>query len=310
MVAAIALTTGCASQDQMWDLNDQARITPEDYTTPMADAMQCSAETQLVKGRDFRLGIGIIGAEDGVFDYESQGKYTPNSAHHMMITALKASGFRVMNRLGEVTTMMEWENAKSMDKLLGDGKSNYVDAQRPMRDYDGEIITNKMGNQVPETYKKEIRHRILTHGQMLGSTHLLSGAITRLDFDTSSGGFELYVNGVGAGKRVYRMLIGMDMHVTNTITGEIEWAKAYDKQFFGVEIAAGVFRMIDGEMVDLNTGVETGEPIQTGVHYLVDYIAYDMSREFRGVAKFCDDKLPQPEVEVEHHSDEVAQQDS
>lgn len=291
MAAAVMAVTGCVSQETKWNLTAQDRVAPTEYTTPLEDAMACSRDMMLGK-EDFRLGIGVITAEDGVFDYEGQGNYTPSTSHHMMITALKATGFRVINRLGEVTKVMEWENARAMDKLLGDGKSVYVPDRRAILDDDGDPWLNKEGEQSFETYHREIKYRVLTHGQMLGSTHFLSGAITRLDFNTSSGGFELAVDGIGIGKRVHRMLVGMDLHITNTITGEITWAKGYDKQYFGVEVKAGVFRLLDNNLIDLNMGVETNEPIQTGIHYLIDYAAYDIAREHFDVGETCDQYLP------------------
>lgn len=293
---------GCVSEPQMWSLNDQNTIAPKDYASPMSAAMACANDSTTYTG-DIRLGIGIITAEDGVFDYESQGNYTPNSAHHMFITSLKGSGFRVMNRLGEVTKVMEWENQKSMDKLMGDGYSNYVKAQRPILDDDGDPWLNKAGEKTYESYNREIRYRILNHGQLLGSSHLFSGAITSLDFDTSSGGIELAINGVGIGKRAYRMRIGMDLYITNTISGEIEWAKAYEKQYIGVETRAGGFRLIDSELVDFNLGIQTNEPIQAGVHYMVDYIAYDLSRIMRGTGPECDQFLPGAQVNSEESAD-------
>ena len=281
----VLLLTACASEPTMWVLNSQDRVAPTPYVTPLSAAMQCAKESKSYSG-DIRIGIGVITAEDGVFDYEGQGNYTPASAHHMFITALKASGFRVMNRLGEVTKIIEWENARSMDKLLGDGYSTFMP-------YEVEVGHDKMGP-ITEERKREIKYRVLTHGQLLGSTHIISGSITRLDFDTSSGGFELAINGTGIGRRTYRMLVGMDMHITSTISGEVEWAKAYDKQYFGVETKAGSFRLMDSNLVDLNMGVETNEPIQTGIHYLIDYIAYDLARDMRGIGDECDVALPVP----------------
>ena len=305
IILSTLLITGCASEPTMWDLNSQDRIEPTVYVSPMDNALYCAKHN--AKKNDIRLGIGVIRAEDGVFDYEGQGNYTPSSAHHMKITSLMASGFRVINRLGEVTAMMEWENQKAMDKLLGDARSNYVRDQRPVVDYDGEPVTNKMGEQMYEPYNREIKYRILNHGQILGSTHLLSGAITRLDFDTSSGGFELYYDGVGIGRRVYRMLVGIDLHVTDTITGEVVWAEGYDKQYFGIETKAGAFRMVDDNLVDLNAGAETNEPIQTGIHYMMDFIAYDLSRYFLGVDS-CDSELPNSVLESGGSGDSQQQQ--
>ena len=273
----------------MWDLNDQSRIAPATTISPMAPAMACAKESKTYAG-NIRMGIGVIKSETGVFDYEGVGNYVPTSIHHMMLTSLKASGFRVINRIGEVTAIIEWENAKAMAKLLGDGQPNYVKATRPMTDYDGDPIYNKNGEQQYEEYDKPIDYRILTHGQMLGSTHLLSGSLTRIDFDTSSGGFELYYDGIGVGKRIYRMLVGLDLHVTNTITGEVEWSAGYDKQYFGVETKAGAFRLLNDNLIDINFGQQTNEPIQAGIAYLVDFAAYDMARYFLGVK--CDDLLP------------------
>ena len=288
VATALLALGGCASEQTMWDLSDQGRIAPKEYVTPLSAAMSCAKDSDSYAG-DIRLGIGVISAEDGVFDYEGQGNYTPNSAHHMFITALKASGFRVMNRLGEITKVIEWENAKSMAKLLGDGYSTYIP-------YEVQVGEDKMGP-VTEERKREIRYRVLNHGQLLGSTHVISGSITRLDFDTSSGGFELGINGTSIGKRTYRMLVGMDMHVTNTISGEVEWAKAFDKQYYGVEMKGGSFRLMDSQLVDLNFGVQTNEPIQTGIHYLVDYIAYDLARDMRGVGTECDADIPKSVLE-------------
>lgn len=258
-----------------WDVNRQASPAPGLSKSPLDTALSCVAEHR-PEGFDVpKIGVNQVTNSTGVFDYEGAGNYLPVDAGHMFITALWDAGFRVVTRQGETVQALEWELNYAMQKVLGDGEMHTI-----------------MDISQPEGRTREIPYRVVQSGVLLGSDLLLVGSINRLDFDTSSGGLEVYVNGYSIGRRSYSALVGMDVALVDTRSTEIIWAETYAKEYIGIENKAGVFRFEgNSNLVDVNFGIQSNDPLQAGLQDMVNFAAFDMARTLFKVGDFCDSHL-------------------
>lgn len=273
LIFVAALLSGCASTSPNWDLNRQNSPAPGLAKSPLDSALVCVAGHKPIPEDVPKIGIGTITNSTGIYDYEGQGGYLPTDAGHMFTTALKDAGFRVVLREGSTIAMAEWELNYSMKKVLGDGKMHVI--------YD-----------LAQNRETEIPYRVVGAGTLLGSDLLLVGSINRLDFDTSSGGVEIYVNGYEIGRRSYSALVGMDLALVDTRTTEVIWAETFSKEYFGIENKAGVFKFEgNSNLVDVNFGVQSNDPLHAGLQDMVNFAAFDMGRTIFKIGDFCDSEL-------------------
>jgi curli biogenesis system outer membrane secretion channel CsgG len=96
----------------------------------------------------------------------------------------------------------------------------------------------------------------------LGSDFHITGSINSLDF-LPGGGADVSVYGVGAKYRQHRMLIGMDLFLTDTRTSEVVGSSSIFKQVVADEIGANIGRFFG----DILVAVDLGEQHREAVHF-------------------------------------------
>jgi curli biogenesis system outer membrane secretion channel CsgG len=264
IAAAIMAVTGCSANTARWESTRENSAPAEVAFSTEADHMACTAaySSGIAATETPVIGVGVIGNSTGIFDYEGTGNYLPLDAGHMFTTSLKKSGLRVVTREGSAQQMVEWELDKAMKKILGDKVDHEVNSIDPKT---GEMITTM------------IPYRIVPAGVITGSDLLLTGSINRLDFDTSSGGVEVYVQGYSVGRRSYSALVGFDLALVDTATSEVIWAQQYEKKYFGIENKAGMFKVENGRLFDINLGVQSNEPLHAGLADMVSFASFDIA---------------------------------
>jgi len=253
---------------------------PVRSVTPLDDALAC-LRAHRPADMDLRFAVYTVPDRTGVMDYDGPGKYVPQAAELMLITALARAGVRQVNRTAVAVT--EWELKQALEKRLGEGAPVTVGETR-------------------------YPFRPIRMGQLLGSSYTIFGAITELDFDIVSDGVEASVGGLGAKARGYYVSVGVDIVVADTRTTEIVWARSYRKQIWGREIEAGLFRFFDVnpggngrgaggigvELFDIRLGRQQNEPIHASLRWVMAQAAYDIVRDFTGIGDVCDDRVPGP----------------
>lgn len=264
LFAAIALTTGCAANRTDWEAKRTNSEAPEIAFSTHAAAMACAKASAGPRADVPVIGIGVIGNSTGIFDYEGTGNYLPTDTAHMFTTSLNKSGLRVVTREGSSQAIVEWELDMAMRKILGDKKPHEINSIDPKT---GEMVTTT------------VPYRIVPAGVITGSDLLLIGSVNRLDFDTSSGGIEVFIDGYGVGRRSYSTLVGMDLALIDTATSEVIWAEQFEKSYFGIENKAGVFKYESDNLVDINMGVQSNEPLHAGLADLVSYASVTIANE-------------------------------
>jgi curli biogenesis system outer membrane secretion channel CsgG len=265
---------------------------PRLNTTPMEPALACLRRYVRSSRGDLRIGVNDFIDGTGVMEGGTQYSHALSQRPDMMmVVALAGAGAHLVNRSS--VNVAEWELKQAMDKKLGDGRKEKIA---------GETVT----------------FRPVRTGVILGSTDYVSGAITELNWNISSGVAEAGAYGAGIGKRVYRISIAVDLMVTNTQTTEIVYAKSFKKQLVGYEINANFFRFFNQntalqavtlgsasastvtqalELFDANLGEKQNEPTQVALRWVIDLAAYDIMRKLTHAGQSCDILLPRENID-------------
>jgi len=260
---------------------------PHLNTTPMAPALACIRAYSRKTFRNLRIGVNDFVDGTGVMEGGTQySRALTQRPDMMMVVALASAGAHLVNRSS--VNVAEWEMKQAMEKKLGDGRKEVVDGQ-------------------------PVDFRPIHTGVILGSTDYVSGAITELNWNISSGVAEGGAYSAAVGKRTYRISIAIDVMVTNTQTTEIVYAKSFKKQLVGFETNANFFRFVNQntalqivslgnaataaatqalELFDANLGEKQNEPTQVALRWVVELSAYDIMRRLTHAGTKCDSLLP------------------
>jgi curli production assembly/transport component CsgG/holdfast attachment protein HfaB len=127
------------------------------------------------------------------------------------------------------------------------------------------------------------------------SDFVVVGALTELNYNIVSGGIGLNVSGIGANTRAVVINVALDVRVIDPRTLAVPYVTSLQKQIYGVEVDANVFRFFGTELVEFEAGNVKNEPLQLGVRSVVEMAAYQIMTEFL--------KLPQvPECHLKEEN--------
>ncbi len=294
-LVAVAGLAGCtAFTPNHKDVLPVVGPAPRLNTTPMEPALACLRSQLKNSRRDRDLRVGVNDFVDGTGVMEGGTQYSHALSQRpdmMLVVALASAGAHLVNRSS--VNVAEWEMKQAMEKKLGDGRKETVDGQ-------------------------SVTFRPIHTGVILGSTDYVSGAITELNWNISSGVAEAGAYSAGIGKRTYRISLAIDVMVTNTQTTEIVYAKSYKKQLVGFETNANFFRFVNQdsalqivtlgnaaastatqalELFNANLGEKQNEPTQVALRWAVELAAYDIMRKLTHAGQSCDILLPREKID-------------
>ena len=240
--------------------------------TPSDALLACVADHRN-KNKDIRIAIGDIVDGTGAKTFSDGSSSMFSQRPDLMVTvALAKTGVTVLNRTS--SRVSEWEMSQAMDKRLGDGKDVSVGTET-------------------------VPYRPIEAGQILGSTHYLTGAITEVNWNIESSGHRYNIAGVHSYKSAYRISIAVDLVLTETTTTRVIKAESFTKQLVGLEVETGVFRffsvdnsVLDStELFDASVGQQQNEPVQRALRWVLEYGTYDMVADLLGASTSCDPLL-------------------
>lgn len=253
LVAAIAVSvaSGCAAMGSMdhGKGSVSSLIGPgvTNNHTPYTVGLVCIGNEIRDKARNkIRIAVGDIPDLTGKIDAEDGGYRVTQGATAMAISALgKLNAVRIVER--SKTDIFEFELDLSSKKVLGDGHKY------------------RLPNETV------IDYRPVKTGVVQGSDFFITGAISELNFNISSGGISGDGDGMGAGMRQYVMNVAGDFRIVDSVTLEIVKTETLQKQIVGYETDLGVFRFFGSTLLDINTGNKMDEPLQLGVRALIEH---------------------------------------
>ncbi len=124
-----------------------------------------------------------------------------------------------------------------------------------------------------------------SHGrtmQWIASDYHITGSINSLDF-LPGGGFDVNVYGAGAKYKQHRMLVGMDLSLTNTHTSEVVAVSSIFKQIVADEMGAGVGRFFGQTLVSIDLGQQSREAVHFATRNMLKLAVYNLLSDLYGI---------------------------
>ena len=231
--------------------------------TPYTDALICLQ--QYARAHNLAspvLAIGRIEDKTGKVETDGSGRKITGGASEMAITAFSKAGATLVERFD--MSVPEIEMRYAAQKLL-------TDAPQPVAGQ-------------PQPYRMNYA------GQVVGSNFTVIGAITELNWNIVSSGFDANAGAQGAkattghlGSQTYVLNIATDIRVVDTVSQRVVDVKSYQKQIYGYQVGVGVFSLLGGHIYDFSAGKGQLEPVQLGVRTLIERTAVEVMANFYGM---------------------------
>ena len=119
-----------------------------------------------------------------------------------------------------------------------------------------------------------------TFDKLPATDFVLVGALTELNYNIVSGGVGLRVAGIGAGTRMAVVNVALDLRVVNSKNFSVAYVSSLQKQIYGYEVQADIFRFFDSTYVELEAGHVRNEPLQLGVRSVAEMAVYQIMTDF------------------------------
>lgn len=121
------------------------------------------------------------------------------------------------------------------------------------------------------------------YGKLPASDFIVVGALTELNYNIVSGGAQIFVQGIGGGARTVVINVALDLRVINSRNFSIAYVSSLQKQIYGFEVSANVFRFFGDTLVEFDAGAIQNEPLQLGVRSVVEMGVYQIMTDFLGL---------------------------
>ena len=143
-----------------------------------------------------------------------------------------------------------------------------------------------------------------TSAPIRASNFVVMGALTELNYNIVSEGARLAISGIGGGARTVVINVGLDIRVVNSQSFDVVHVSSLQKQIFGYEVEANVFRFFGTTLVEFDAGRVQNEPLQLGVRSVAEMAVYQIMTDFLRLpgslkcrleqADYADEALPNP----------------
>jgi curli biogenesis system outer membrane secretion channel CsgG len=244
-IAGLAAVTGCAPRA----IYGEGGVQPQ-YSFPVTNNntpyTACLRQLAAVESNNLPvMAVGEVSDKTGQINYEENGNALSQGVAEMMMSAVFMS---------EKADMVERFDLRVPLAEVAMAEQGLLD--RPYASYQG---------QVP------------------GSDFIILGALTELNYNITSDGAGLWVMGMGAGMRTVVINVALDARVVNSRNFAVVYAKSLQKQIYGFEVEANVFRFFGDTLVEFDAGSVRNEPLQIGVRSVVEMFVYGMLTEGFGL---------------------------
>jgi curli biogenesis system outer membrane secretion channel CsgG len=128
--------------------------------------------------------------------------------------------------------------------------------------------------------QNRLNRGVETFGKLPSTDFVLVGALTELNYNIVSGGVGVRVAGIGAGTRMAVVNVALDLRVVNSKNFSVAYVSSLQKQIYGYEVQADVFRFFDSTYLELEAGHVRNEPLQLGVRSVAEMAVYQIMTDF------------------------------
>ena len=117
--------------------------------------------------------------------------------------------------------------------------------------------------------QKRLTRSVESYNKIPASDFIVIGALTELNYNIISGGTQLFVKGIGGGGRMVVINVALDLRVVDSRNFSVRYVSSLQKQIYGYEVEANVFRFFGNNLVEFDAGQVRNEPLQLGVRSVV-----------------------------------------
>lgn len=127
----------------------------------------------------------------------------------------------------------------------------------------------------PRVLETEVKWGLQDPKKIIPSNYFITGSINSLDF-IPGGGFDAQIGGVGPKYRQQRILVGLDLSMTDSRTGKIMANVPMQKQIYASELGFGIGRFLDGELVTLDAGWKERETLHFALRQMLNLATFEL----------------------------------
>jgi curli biogenesis system outer membrane secretion channel CsgG len=138
----------------------------------------------------------------------------------------------------------------------------------------------------PNIFIVETQWGIRDLSQQIPVNFYISGSINSLDF-IPGGGFSAQVGGVGPRYLQNRILIGLDLTMTDAFTGRIVASVPLQKQIFSSEVGASMGRFFSETLVSLDMGGQEREAVNFALRQMLSLATLELLGQVMNRATFA-----------------------
>ena len=162
----------------------------------------------------------------------------------------------------------------------------------------GVTVVNRRDPNIPVV---ETQWGIRDLSQQMPVNFYISGSINSLDF-IPGGGFSVQLAGAGPRYRQNRILIGLDLTMTDAFTGRIVANVPLQKQIFSREVGASLGRFFGETLVSLEMGGQEREAVHFAMRQMLSFATFELLGQLMNVSKFapCKEKVSPFYGTIEH----------
>jgi curli biogenesis system outer membrane secretion channel CsgG len=139
----------------------------------------------------------------------------------------------------------------------------------------------------PRIIDNEVKWGLLDVKQQAISTFFITGSINSLDFLPGSG-FDVQIAGLGPRYRQSRILVGLDLSLTETRTGRILANVALQKQVVATEDGFGVGRFFGNSLVSVDVGGKEREALNLVLRQMLNLATFELLTQVMNPGKYGD----------------------
>jgi curli production assembly/transport component CsgG/holdfast attachment protein HfaB len=131
--------------------------------------------------------------------------------------------------------------------------------------------------------QKRLNRPVSAYDKLPASDYIVVGAVTELNYNIVSGGVQLFVQGIGGGGRSVIVNVALDLRVVDARNFSIKYVTSLQKQIYGFEVEANVFRFFGQTLVEFDAGKIKNEPMQLALRSVAEMSVYQIMTDFLGL---------------------------
>lgn len=244
LAAQALLLTGCAMTGHKSDAGVQPSFNFP-VTNNDTPYSQCLTDLGRISAINLpTFSVGEVADKTGQIDYDNNGHALTQGVSEMVISALAKT-----------------KKAYLVERL---------DLRIPL----AEVKLSEQG---------KLSRKIEDYGKIPASDFIVVGALTELNYNIVSGGSQLFVKGIGGGARMVVINVALDLRVVDSKTFRVRYVSSLQKQIYGYEVEANVFRFFGNTLIEFDAGMIRNDPVQLGVRSVVEMAVYQIMTDFIGL---------------------------